>query len=245
MSATFRCIVLIPSYNSGELLRQTVSEVLAVYPYIVVVIDGSHDGSEHSLDDFLTHHAGLHIVRLRRNGGKGRAVLYGAQWAQQEGYTHVLTMDADGQHPEYCLHDFMAAGAQRPQAMVLGKPVFGLDAPALRVWGRKLSNLLVGMETGGKVKDCLFGFRIYPLLPLIRVMKSSRFMRGFDFDPEIATRLVWAGVPAYNKDAPVQYLSGELGGISHFHYVRDNVRLTFMHGRLFFEWLRRKRSGRP
>ncbi|MCI1437663.1 MAG: glycosyltransferase family 2 protein [Acetobacter indonesiensis] len=244
MSGAFRFIVLIPSYNSGELLHRTVAEVLTVWPDVVVVSDGSQDGSQHALDDLLPHHGGLHLVRLQRNGGKGRAVLYGAQWAAQAGFTHILTMDADGQHPARYLPEFMAESRQNPQAMILGKPVFGPDAPALRVWGRKLSNGLVWLETAGAVKDCLFGFRVYPLPPFLQAMQKSRFMRGFDFDPEIAVRLVWMGVPTVNKPAPVQYLEKSDGGISHFQYGRDNARLTFMHIRLFLTWLWRMFCGK-
>lgn len=244
MPDAFRCVVLIPSYNSGKLLRRTVSEVLAVWPDVVVVSDGSQDGSQHALDDLLLHHAGLHLVRLQRNGGKGRAVLYGAQWAEQAGFTHILTMDADGQHPAQDLPDFMAAGRQNPQAMILGKPVFGPEAPAVRVWGRKLSNGLVWLETGGAVQDCLFGFRIYPLKPFLQAMRMSRFMRGFDFDPEIAVRLVRMGVPACNKATPVRYLEKSEGGISHFHYGRDNARLIFMHVRLILTFVWKRLCGK-
>lgn len=241
----FRCIVLVPSYNSGLLLRSTVSAVLAVWPDVVVVTDGSTDGSDRTLDDMLPAHAGLKILHLAQNGGKGHAVLQGALWALQAGYTHALTMDADGQHPAQAVPDFIALSRSAPQALVLGVPVFGPEAPALRVWGRKLSNILIGMETGGTVKDCLFGFRVYPLKPLVTVLQASRFMRGFDFDPEVAARMVWQGVPALNKPAAVQYFNAAEGGISHFHYVRDNTRLVFMHLRLLFAWARRVCCGKP
>lgn len=240
----FRCIVLIPSYNSGALLRRTVLGVLAVWPDVVVVTDGSTDGSEHTLDDMLATHAGLKVLRLPRNGGKGQAVLQGAQWAMQAGYTHVLTMDADGQHPVQSVRDFISTSQSMPNALVLGVPVFGPEAPALRVWGRKLSNALIGMETQGAVKDCLFGFRVYPLKGLVAALEQSRFMHGFDFDPEVAARMVWQGTPTLNKPAAVQYFAPAEGGISHFHYVRDNTRLAFMHLRLLWAWLARAWCGK-
>ncbi|MDE7548533.1 glycosyltransferase family 2 protein [Acetobacter fabarum] len=241
----FRCAVLVPSYNSGPLLRSTVSAVLAVWPDVVVVIDGSTDGSERTLDDMLPAHAGLKVLHLAQNGGKGQAVLQGALWAMQAGYTHVLTMDADGQHPAQDVPDFISLSRSAPQALVLGVPVFGPEAPALRVWGRKLSNILIGMETGGAVKDCLFGFRVYPLRPLLAVLQASRFMQGFDFDPEVVARMVWQGVRVLNKPAVVQYFNAAEGGISHFCYVRDNIRLIFMHLRLLFAWSRRVCCGKP
>lgn len=241
----FRCIVLIPSYNSGALLRRTVASVLAVWPDIVVVTDGSTDGSDQTLEDMLPQHPGLKVLHLAHNGGKGQAVLHGAQWAVRAGYTHVLTMDADGQHPAQSVPDFISVAQRNPGSLVLGVPVFGPEAPALRVWGRKLSNLLIGMETHGAIEDCLFGFRVYPATAMIAVLEASRFMRGFDFDPEVALRMVWQGVPALNKPAAVQYFNAEQGGISHFHYVRDNARLIFMHSRLLFTWVWRACCGKP
>lgn len=219
--------------------------VLAVCPDVVVVTDGSTDGSDQTLDDLRPMHPGLKVLHLAHNGGKGRAVLHGAQWAIQAGYTHVLTMDADGQHPAQSVLDFIYAAQCAPGAVVLGVPVFGPEAPALRVWGRKLSNFLIGMETRGAVEDCLFGFRVYPARAMVAALQASHFMRGFDFDPEVAVRMVWQGMPVLNKPAAVQYFNAEQGGISHFHYVRDNARLAFMHVRLLFTWVWRACCGKP
>jgi hypothetical protein len=128
----------------------------------------------------------------------------------------------------------MAASQADPAAMVLGKPVFGPEAPALRVNGRKVSNGWANLETLWMgIGDSLYGFRVYPIAPLVRIMQRNRFMRRFDFDPEAVVRLCWAGVRPLNLDAPVRYLSAEEGGVSHFNYLRDNALLTWMHTRLF------------
>ena len=89
------------------------------------------------------------------------------------------------------------------------------------------------------MQDSLFGFRVYPIAPLIEVMQARHFMRRFDFDPEAAVRLVWAGVPPLNLAAPVRYLTPAEGGVSHFNYLRDNVLLTGMHVRLMAEFVLR------
>jgi hypothetical protein len=143
-------------------------------------------------------------------------------------------MDSDGQHPAGLIPAFMAASQAEPQKMVLGKPVFGPEAPALRVNGRKVSNGWANLETLWMgIGDSLYGFRVYPIAPLVRIMQHNRFMRRFDFDPEAVVRLCWAGVRPLNLDAPVRYLSAEEGGVSHFNYLRDNALLTWMHTRLF------------
>lgn len=226
-------LVLIPSYNSGARLVETVQAARAAWTPVWVVVDGSDDGSDAALDRMAANDPGLRVLRLSRNGGKGAAVLHGLSLAASENFTHALTMDADGQHPADHVAAFMAASLAQPDAMVLGVPVFGADAPALRVGGRKISNWWARQETlHCGPRDSLFGFRVYPIAPLLRIMRRNRFMRRFDFDPEAAVRLSWAGVPAVNLAAPVRYLTAAEGGVSHFRYGRDNALLTFMHIRL-------------
>ena len=128
----------------------------------------------------------------------------------------------------------MAASAAEPSRMVLGEPVFDASAPSVRVKGRKISNWWANLETlGAGIHDSLFGFRVYPLDPLVRIMESHFWMRRFDFDVEIVVRLSWSGVEATNLPAPVRYFRPEEGGVSHFNYLRDNLLLTSMHARLF------------
>jgi len=167
-------------------------------------------------------------------------VLEGITQAAAEGYTHALTMDSDGQHPADLIPAFMRVSQEQPDAMVLGKPVFDADAPRLRVNGRKLSNGWAHLETlWAGIGDSLYGFRVYPIAPLVRIMRNQRFMRRFDFDPEAVVRLCWAGVAPINLDAPVRYFRNEDGGVSHFNYLRDNALLTWMHARLLLGFLLR------
>jgi hypothetical protein len=149
-------------------------------------------------------------------------------------------MDADGQHPAARIPDFMAASKAQPTAMILGLPLFDSSAPTVRVGGRKISNWWVRLETlGAGIGDSLFGFRVYPIAPLQHVMALTRWMRGFDFEPEAAVRLCWQGVPVVNLAAAVRYLTSAEGGVSHFRYGRDNALLTWMHVRLMLGFLAR------
>jgi glycosyltransferase involved in cell wall biosynthesis len=233
-------LVLIPSYNPGPVVFDTVRAARAHWSPVWVVVDGSTDGTGEQLAALAQEDDGLAVIVLERNGGKGAAILEGIRRAAQAGFTHALTMDSDGQHPAACIPAFMAASAARPEAMVLGKPVFDAEAPALRVNGRKISNWWANLETLGMgIGDSLFGFRVYPIAPLVRVMSRQPWMRRFDFDPEAAVRLCWSGVQPVNVDAPVRYLRADEGGVSHFNYLRDNVLLTWMHLRLMVEFLLR------
>ncbi len=222
-------LVIIPSYNTGPaLLQRTVTGAMAAWDPVWVVLDGSTDGSAAALAGLP-----LRLLALPANSGKGAAVRHAVELAEADGFTHALIMDADGQHPAACIGEFMAASATNPAALVLGVPQFGAEAPALRVKGRRISNWWANLETAWLgIGDSLFGFRVYPIRPLLDVMRQSPGMRRFDFDPEAAVRLVWRGVPPLNLPAPVQYLTPDAGGVSHFRYVRDNVLLTSMHIRL-------------
>lgn len=239
-SASASHLVLIPSYNPGPKVRETVSAARAQWTPVWVVVDGSTDGSAELLQGMAAADPGLKVIVLPENRGKGSAVLEGISQAARQGFTHALTMDSDGQHPAQLIPAFMAASQQKPQAMVLGKPVFDANAPALRVNGRKVSNGWANLETLWMgIGDSLYGFRVYPIAPLCRVMHSNRFMRRFDFDPEAVVRLCWAGVIPINIDAPVRYFRADEGGVSHFRYLRDNTLLTWMHTRLFLGFLLR------
>jgi len=225
-------LVIIPSYNTGPRLRQTVIEARAAWPFVWVVIDGSTDSSGAEIDSLSGQHEGLRVLRLPENRGKGAAIRHGMLAARTAGFTHILAMDADGQHPASRIAAFMAESARHPGAMILGVPEFDASAPSVRVSGRRISNWWAKLETGGAIGDSLFGFRVYPIEPLLAVMTETRWMRRYDFDAEAAVRLAWRGVPAVNVPAPVRYYSAEEGGVSHFRYGRDNVLLTWMHIRL-------------
>jgi glycosyltransferase involved in cell wall biosynthesis len=233
-------LVLIPSYDTGERVYRTVAEARAQWTPVWVVVDGSTDGTAQGLQALAAQDAGLRVFVLPHNQGKGAAVLHGLQQARAEGFTHALTMDADGQHPAALIPAFMQASRQRPEVMVLGRPIFDASAPLLRVRGRKVSNGWTNLETlGAGVADSLYGFRVYPIAALERVMRGQRWMRRFDFDTEAVVRLAWRGVKPVNLDAPVKYLTAAEGGVSHFRYGRDNVLLTWMHTRLMIGFVLR------
>ena len=233
IAASTTHLVLIPSYNPGPKVYETVRTARQYWSPVWVVVDGSDDGSAEGLRALAANDAGLRVLVLPRNGGKGAAVLHGLDQAAAAGFGHVLTMDSDGQHPPERIPAFMAESARQPAAMVLGVPVFDASAPGLRVKGRRVSNWWANLETlWAGIGDSLYGFRVYPVDPLRQVMRHQRWMRRFDFDPEAVVRLCWRGVKPVNLPAPVRYYRADEGGVSHFRYLRDNVLLTWMHSRL-------------
>ena len=240
MTASTTHLVLIPSYNPGPKVEETVRAARAQWTPVWVVVDGSTDGSAERLQAMAREDEGLHVIVLPENRGKGAAVLEGISQAAALGFSHALTMDSDGQHPADLIPDFMDMSQRHPDAMILGKPVFDAAAPRIRVNGRKVSNGWANLETlWAGIGDSLYGFRVYPIKPLMEVMQGRKWMRRFDFDPEAVVRLAWRGVPPVNMDAPVRYFRADEGGVSHFNYLRDNVLLSWMHTRLFIGFVLR------
>ncbi len=233
-------LLLIPSYNTGGIVVDVIKAALQFWQPVWVVVDGSDDGSTELLEKLAQSESGLRVFKHPENQGKGSAVYTGTLAASEQGFTHVLTMDADGQHPANLIGKMMRLSLENSEAMILGEPVFDESAPASRVHGRKISNFWANLETlWVGIHDSLFGFRIYPIKALLEVMDETPFARRFDFDPEVAVRLAWKGVPIINTAVPVRYLSAEEGGVSQFHYLRDNWLLIGMHTRLFFGFLLR------
>lgn len=226
-------LVLIPTYNTGRRLCSTVQEALAQWSPVWVVVDGSTDGSAAPVEALAATDSRVRVIRRDHNGGKGAAVATGAAAALEAGFTHVLTMDADGQHPATHIREFMEVSQANLAALVLGRPVFGPEVPLERLHGRKISVAFARWEILGRgIDDPLFGFRVYPVVPLLAALHSTRRARGFDFDPEVAVRMFWAGVPTLNLPAPCRYIDRSDGGVSHYHYLRDNVKMVWLHLRL-------------
>jgi len=231
-------LVLIPSYNTGYKVFETVRAARTFWDPVWVVVDGSTDGTAEELVRIAQGDPGLEVFVLPHNSGKGAAVLRGLREAAARGFTHALTMDADDQHPADLIPQFISASQRHPRSLILGKPVFGSEAPRARVLGRKLSNAFTDLETlWAGIGDSLFGFRVYPVRPLLDLMESTWWMRRFDFDAEAVVRLVWNGFAPLNLPAPVRYWKSHQGGVSHFNYVRDNALLISMHLRLLFGFL--------
>ena len=233
-------LVLLPSYNSGPMLLRVAEEVAERWLPVWIVIDASTDGSERALDSLLQNNAAVRRIVLPVNVGKGGAVLAGMKAAHADGFTHALVMDADGQHSVEAVLPFLRRSLQDPDAMILGEPIFGADAPPERIKGRRVGNWWANLATlWGGIHDSLFGFRVYPIAQSVEILESIRTARRFDFDTELAVRLYWRGVRPVNIPVPVRYPPREAGGTTHFRYLRDNLLLIGTHTRLSFGMLAR------
>ena len=225
----FRVCALIPTYDNPRTVRAVVERVRAHIPDVVVVDDGSAAAGREAVAE-LGREGLAQVTRRAVNGGKGAAVKTGFAFAQGLGYTHALQVDADGQHRLEDIPRFLATAQARPEALVLGAPQYDATAPRGRLIGRKITLFWTAVEVGrGVITDPMCGFRVYPLAAALAAPRTGDRM---DFDIEIAVRMAWMGVPIVNLPTQVRYLGRDEGGVSHFHMLRDNLRIAGMHTRL-------------
>lgn len=224
-----RLCALVPTYNNPLTVERVVERLLCCELEVVLIDDGSEEAGAAAAQR-SGEKSGVHFFRRESNGGKGAAVLDGFALARELGFTHALQIDADGQHDLGDVPRFVEAALARPDALILGYPLFDESAPKGRLIGRKISIFWCNLETWGKkIVDPLCGYRVYPLAACAKLASLGKRM---DFDAEIAVRLVWAGVPTINLPTHVRYLTPEEGGVSSFRMVRDNIRISWMHTRL-------------
>ncbi len=225
----FRPCMLVPTYDNPDTIRSVVLRVRKHLAEVVVVDDGSHETGRKACEAIAAERL-AHVVHREKNGGKGAAVKTGFVEAFRLGYTHAFQVDADGQHQLDDVPRFLEIARANPDALILGAPLFDESAPKARQVGRKITIFWVDLETGGRViTDPMCGFRVYPLAEAVAVRVSADMM---DFDPEVAVRLVWRGVPVINLPTKVRYVSREEGGVSHFRLFKDNFLISWMHTRL-------------
>lgn len=232
----FRPVLLVPHYNHLEQFRRFLPDLQATDVPLLVVDDGSDPGPREALAELAEAH-GFELLQRPENRGKGDALMAGFAYADRLGYSHALQVDADGQHDTADVPRFLDAARDRPDAMICGAPVFGEDAPWVRVWGRKLTDLVVFLETWSTgVKDSLCGFRVYPLAGTLSVIERRRPGARMDFDASMLVYARWQGMDLHFLHTRVIYPEA---GRSHFRYLRDNLRMVALHVRLLLGMLLR------
>ncbi|MBF6023363.1 glycosyltransferase family 2 protein [Lysobacter niastensis] len=236
MSATFNPLVVIPVYDHEHAIGAMVDGVLACGLPCLLVDDGSRESCAAELRRQATRD-GVRLLRLDINRGKGGAMIAGFREAARLGASHVLQIDADGQHDTRDIPRFIEAAHNSPDAIINGAPVYDASVPKGRLYGRYLTHVWVWINTlSFEIRDSMCGFRVYPLAPALKVIDEETIGQRMDFDPEIIVRMHWRGIEVQNLPTPVRYPSD---GVSHFDVWRDNVRISRMHTRLFFGMLLR------
>jgi glycosyltransferase involved in cell wall biosynthesis len=229
--------LLIPIYNHDCTIHDVVESLADLKLPCLIVDDGSDERTRRALERAAQDFSWVTVERLPSNRGRGFALRHGYRSARARGFSHVVQLDADGQHETGDVPRFLEAAHQRPVALVLGAPIFDASAPRSRLIGRRISRFWVHVETLSlAIDDPLCGFRCFPLGPTVDLLARMRPGNRMEFDPEIVVRWAWEGWPIVNLPTRVRYFRD---GVSHFRPLDDNARITWAHTRLVLGMLGR------
>lgn len=231
------CIV-IPVYNHEIAIPHVVAKLKNFSIPTLLINDGSSATCAQVLIDCVKYESSwLTLINRQKNGGKGAAVLDGFKVMHTLGFSHAIQIDADGQHDFNDIPKFIDASRNYPAALILGQPMFDKNAPKSRVYGRRIANFWVAINTLSlSIGDGMCGFRLYPLDAVKALMDTTKIAKKMDFDIDILVRLYWQNVDIINIPTNVIY---PYDGVSHFKLWRDNFLISKIHAKLFFGMLPR------
>ena len=221
---------LIPVYRHSETAVPLAERLAETGLQVIIVDDGNGKEAREAFEKLKAENPAIVLVSLKKNLGKGGALAKGFEKADELGLTHVLQIDADGQHDEARAAFFLDESARHPDKVICGYPEFDDTAPRGRVRGRKISNFWAAIVTlSGELKDVLCGFRVYPVKEALRIIKNPFMDRRMGADAEILVRLYWKRVFPVFYPVKVFYPKD---GISNFRYINDNLHISWMFTRL-------------
>lgn len=223
----FNPCIAVPCFNHRAAVVETLRSLAFLNLPCIVINDGSTDGSREALDAFAAENLWISVYHREINGGKGAAMRDAIRLALDQGFSHLIQLDGDGQHDSTVAPIFLTAAKAHPDDLILGQPRFERSAPLKRRLGREVSNVLLWIQTLSFCgRDVLCGYRCYPIKAHGSVLLSEVRSSRMEFDPEAVVRLYWAGAHVVNIPTKVTYPKD---GISHFRYLRDNLMIARLH----------------
>lgn len=224
MPRPLKIIVVVPVFNHGVTLRQVVTRILSVHDDVLVLDDGSTDNGLESISGLP-----VRIHAHPANQGKGAAIRTAAGIAAPLGATHIVTIDADGQHDPQDLPAFFNAIERHPLAVIVGARNFATaNVPRSSRFGRVFSNFWLRVQTGRKVSDVQSGFRAYPTALFEHLSFTEK---RYAFEVEVLVRSAWAGLDLLDVPVTVLYPPKDQR-VSHFRKLADNMRISWLNTRL-------------
>lgn len=225
------CFIL-PCYQHSETLDGILKSLQKYRLKTFIIDDGSQASHASELQRLAQVYENIEVVSHTVNKGKGAAVSTGFYSAYAQDFTHAVQIDSDGQHDLSKVDDLFALSREFPEDVISGRPQYDTSVPKSRLYGRYATHIWVWIETLSlHIKDSMCGFRVYPLKTCVQIIKNYKLGQRMDFDAEILVRLYWAGLSIHQFFVPVRYPEN---GVSHFHVLKDNLRISKMHTRLFF-----------
>ena len=207
---------VIPSYNNGGTVVELVRGVLRQGLPVIVVDDGSTDGTADALKDLP-----VHVLRHTRNRGKGRALKTGLEEARRQGYRFALTLDADGQHDPGDIPALVAAAGEH--TLVIGSRNLTAEGmPSGNTFANRFSNFWFTVQTGRKLPDTQTGFRVYPLedLPSLKLLTAR-----YEAELTLLVFSAWKGLKLVPVPVRVYYPEDR---VSHFRPFADFFRISVL-----------------
>jgi glycosyltransferase involved in cell wall biosynthesis len=214
--------VVIPAYNEARTIRDVATRALAQLSDVIVVDDGSADGTAAALADLP-----LTLIANPVNQGKGASLWRGFAAAIAAGADAVITLDADGQHCPEDIPRLLAAAGEHPGRIVIGARLWDKDkVPGLRYFGNRFANFWVAWAAGAPVADSQSGFRLYPAAVLKHVDVFHGPGARFAFESEILIEAGRAGVHTFA--VPIAALYPANARASHYRSAVDTARIVRM-----------------
>jgi len=230
-----KCCLLIPNYNHGSTINELLKQLATYELPCILIDDGSNEETKQKLEEAKHTFPWVTLITLPENQGKGAAMVIGFNYAIEHGFTHAIQIDADAQHDPNDIPKFLAAIAAHPDALVAGEPIYDETIPKGRLYGRIVANVWVCIETlTCHYRDAMCGYRVYPLEYIAKILKKGGFAKGMGVDIDLWVRLSWRGGEIVSIPTAVVYPDN---GMSNFRIVRDNVRISWLHTKLFFGML--------
>ena len=230
----FKPCIIIPVYNHHKKFNNVVDQLRPLQIPCFVIDDGSDSACQQALNAINEKEPWMTLIRLDPNQGKGAAVCKGFRTAHEQGFSHALQVDSDGQHDLKDVPKFIETAKQHPQALIAGARSYQA-MPKNRRYGRFITDFWVWINTlSTNIKDSMCGYRLYPLDQTIALLNKTNIGRRMDFDTDIMVRLYWDNIELVQIDTAVVY-QDEI--VSHFDLVKDNIRISKMHTKLFFGML--------
>lgn len=222
---SYRCCVVLPTYNNPNTLGRVLDGVLKFTEDIIIVNDGSTDSTLEILKNYPQ------IVQLHQaqNTGKGHALKTGFKHAVNLGFDYAITLDTDGQHFPSDIPNFIEAldASENKNILIIGdRNMNTADVLARSAKGNRVSTFWMKAATGLKLEDSQSGFRLYP----IKAINGIKFMKAtkkFEFEIEVIVKSYWAGIAIGH--VPIDILYDMKERVSHFRPFMDIARMVILY----------------
>lgn len=221
-----KILAVVPTYNNESTISLIAQGVLKTELDLLVINDGSTDKTSNELNRL----SGINIISIPQNRGKGHALREGFKWAIKNGYTHLISLDADGQHDPAEIPKFIKQLEDHEDCLIIGSRDFSsTKIPVASRFGRKCSNLIFRLVTGVSLTDTQSGFRAYPLKNITNLISNRD---KYDFEMDMLLNAVLFGIEAKEIRISVQY-SEETRRTSNFRPILDSVRIAKIYFLIF------------